>query len=375
MLSTRRSIFWLGPGWHSVDHYISLGRQTVQVAINHYALNWGTVSGLNVNLYNAASPNLFFWPEIFVGDRLPPAPLRRDLRFLYELDQSSRPVPFMTDSDLVNWWCREIPPDSMSQSDFRAKLSDPAFLIKWGYNKIRNDYFWVSEEVTELAACLSMIGVGAIELMLSSCCDLCGLRRSAPSLSRCDQCSQSKKLIEPSAIAIQSRNSGRNRRVRDRGSIPPASPLTDIYESFSRSICSLLFRWRDDAYFYPEWLDKVSTSLESAPLVYGTLPANFLDFGGGEKLRALRVSIDRNEWDYLAWPDKILRAQESLATAASLSARRRTGGPLRATMELALRARTLIREGLTHREVASRLSISRSHLSHVLKRTSNLDAN
>lgn len=372
MQTMSRPIHWLGPDLHSVDHYISLGRQSLQAGLNHRALNWGTSSAPDVDFYNTCRPNCFLWPELALSSALPWAPLLRPLNHLCELDPSSRPVALMTAIDLSNWWSMLIKPVSYSDVEFQFNLSRPEFLVRVGYCGLALNYFSVSEEISELAACLSMVGVGAIEILLASTCDLCRLRRAAPGLKRCDQCSRSKQLFDAEASGSRAAKSLRTKRIRDRIGISMVSTSEDLHVSFSRAMASLLFTMKRESAPHQRWLEGVHSSLDIAPMVREKLPSNFTEIEHTAQLAALREAIDRNEWDYGVWPSKILKAQAFFEASKVVDDRRRADGILPRTIELGDRARALLRQGLSKTEVASRLSISRSHLSHVLGRTSGL---
>lgn len=368
-----RPIHWLGPGHHDVNHYIAIGRQSVQAGLNHLALVCGTADTPDVSVYNVCRPNYFLWRELEPGSALPWAPLRWDLNYLFQLDPSSLPVAFMTSNDLVNWWSQLLKADPVSNKDFAAGLVRPEFLINFGFHKMHQDFCWESEEVSELAACLSMVGVGAVEILLADTCDLCRLRRAAPASKRCEQCSRSKQLTDEGGQRAQAAKSMRNKRIQVRNGDPFPSVTDELHASFSRSIASLLFAIGREKVLHQQWLEAAKSSLDVAPLVREKLQSNFLEISHKEQLAALRNVIDPNEWDYAAWPNKILRAQAFAEASDALFRRRRTGGPLPQTIDLANRARTLISHGLSMSEVALRLSISKSHLSHTLKRTSNFD--
>lgn len=372
MPTTIRPIHWLGPGRHSVDHYIAVGRQAVQVALNHRALAWATASTPDVSIYNISRPNHFLWRKLEPGCTLPWAPLNRHLEYLFELDPSSRPVALMTSIDLVSWWSMLIKPDSFSNKDFFSCLSKPDFLVRFGFRKLALDSYWVSEEVSELAACLSMIGVGAVEILLAGSCDLCCVRRAAPASRRCDQCSRSKRLVDPEGQRVQAAKSMQTKRVRDRCVIPVISTPDDLHASFARSITSIFFTMEGKNPAYVQWLESVNSSFEVAPLVRSKLSSNFLEISPAKQFSELRNIIDRNEWDYSVWPTKILQAQAFTEASDAAMRRRRNGGPLPTTIDLANRARILLHQGLSMSEVALRLSISKSHLSHTLKRTSSI---
>lgn len=371
MPTTIRPIHWLGPGHHSVGHYIALGRQAVQVALTHRALAWGTTDTPDVSVYNNCRPNHFLWPELRPGCTLPWTPLDRHLNYVFDLDPSSRPVAFMSSNDFGSWWSMSIKPDRFPDEGFLACLSKPDFLVRFGFYKLALSFFSISEEVSEVAACLSMIGVGAIEILLAGTCDLCRLRRAAPASRRCDKCSRSKRLIHPEEQRGQAARSMQTKRLRDSCVIPVISTSDDLHASFARSMASIFFTMEGKSPAYVQWLENVKSSFEVAPLVRSKLSSNFLEIPPAEQFTELRNIIDHNEWDYSVWPTKILQAQAFTEASDALIRRRRTGGPLSTTIDLANRARTLLRQGLSMSEVALQLSISKSHLSHTLKRTSN----
>jgi hypothetical protein len=150
------------------------------------------------------------------------------------------------------------------------------------------------------------------------------------------------------------------------------STSEDLHVSFSRAMASLLFKMKRESAPHQRWLEGVHSSLDIAPMVREKLPSNFTEIEHTAQLAALRETIDRNEWDYGVWPSKILKAQAFFEASKVVDDRRRADGILPRTIELGDRARALLRQGLSKIEVASRLSISKSHLSHVLSRTSGL---
>ena len=106
------------------------------------------------------------------------------------------------------------------------------------------------------------------------------------------------------------------------------------------------------------------------PHVRALLPRNFVELNDAHAYAILRRVIDPNEWVVSCWYTRVTAAEAWLKVATRLAPGRRHMQPTERNRERVDLARTLIQQGLSKKEIASRLGVSASHLSHLLRRFS-----
>lgn len=364
-----RPLTWLGPGEIQIDVLINLGYQAIRAGLVHASTAWGTAS-FQADLFHRLIPHHYLWSSP-ASDRVPAAPLSPQSLLIPIFEPEARPVPFMTSFDLVLWWIQEVLPHEPNPSRLAEALDRPETRIVVGTYHLRTTFTSLNEDCPALGACLSMIGAGALEILLADQCELCKHRRAIHGL-RCPACSRSKQAIDLSQSSDAAVRARRARSIRDSISELVVSLPDNQRASLGRSVASLLFAMPTTSAVYQHWLDAIKMALKQAPLVESGLPHDFLTLDFKSQLKDLRQLIDPNEFDYTAWPEKIAWSQAWQEREAGIQARRRGPGPMPKTLAQATQALALLNSGLTKSEVARVLGVSPSHLSHILARTQSM---
>lgn len=367
-----RPISWLGARPNSVDVLINVGYQAISLGLEHACSSWGT-SNFQSDLYNLHVPHSHVWCRESRG-KPPSTPLTLSSLWMPLLEPTARPVPWMSNYDLVSWWFHQVfarEGQVATPTDLFDISAQPDFLIVAGVYHLQRTFCFISEDTPELGACLSMIGAGALNILFADQCALCGCRRSHPDTSRCTHCSRSKYLSDPDR-SENNEGAVRARRARKiRGELVHRIGKTsgDQRETLARAVASIIYSMPSSNSVYLSWLKKVTAALRRAPLVTDNFPKNFAEIGFKSQLKALREKIDPNEWDYAIWPQKIEWTQSWLEQLAIIKGRRRGPGPMDITLQRAAQAKELLQAGQSKSSVAHALGVSLSHLSHILRRT------
>lgn len=352
-----------------MDVLINLGHQAITAGLVHACTGWGTAS-FQADLFHQLIPHHHLWSRT-ASDSVPVAPLSPQSLLLPLLDPGARPVPFMTSFDLVGWWIQQVFPSEANPNDLAKVLDRPDARIVIGTYQLSNTFRLLQEDCPPLGACLSMVGAGALEILLAHQCELCKHRRAIHGL-RCPACSRSKQAIDLSQ--------GSDAAVRARRARSIRASITELVvglpdnqrASLGRSVASLLFAMPNTSNAYLQWLDSIQQALKQAPLVASALPRDFLTMGFKSQLKELRKYVDPYEFDYAIWPEKIVWSHAWQEQEAGIQARRRGPGPMPQTITQATQALALLNSGLTKAEVARVLGVSPSHLSHILARTQSM---
>jgi AraC-like DNA-binding protein len=104
------------------------------------------------------------------------------------------------------------------------------------------------------------------------------------------------------------------------------------------------------------------------PRVRARLPQDFCELNTARASATLRRHIDPGEWVPSYWLSRVGAAEIWLEAAESLSPGRMHMKPSETNQKRVGVARSLIQQGLPKKEIALRLGISPSHLSHLLRR-------
>lgn len=364
-----RPLTWLGPGEIQIDVLINLGYQAIRAGLVHASTAWGTAS-FQTDLFHRLIPHHHLWSRP-ASDSLTAAPLSPESLLLPILDPAARPVPFMTSFDLVGWWLQQVFPSEPNSCGLAEVLDRSDARIVIGTHHLSNTFRLLHEDCPPLGACLSMIGAGALEILISHQCELCKHRRAIHGL-RCPVCSRSKQTVDLSQSSDAAVRARRARSIRDSITELLVSLPDNQKASLGRSMASLLYAMPNTSAVYQHWLDAIKMALKQAPLVESGLPHDFLALDFKCQLKDLRQLLDPNEFDYTAWPEKIAWSHAWQEREAGIQARRRGPGPMPKTLAQATQALALLNSGLTKAEVAQVLGVSPSHLSHILARTQSM---
>lgn len=109
-------------------------------------------------------------------------------------------------------------------------------------------------------------------------------------------------------------------------------------------------------------------ALTRCPTVLQKLPVNILTLDVNSVLVHLRASLDEQEWNYRAWPAKVLLAEQWLTALNFVAPGRKSSGISDTNKERLLLIEQWQLQGFSKSVIAEKLNISRSHLSHLLKR-------
>ena len=348
---------------------INVGYQAIPLGLAHTCTSWGT-SSFQSDLYRRLVPHDHVWCGA-VRDNPPSAPLSPSSLLIPILEPTSRPVPWMTNDDLVSWWFQEVFAHEVTvptPTDLCDLFAQPDFLIAAGVYHLRRTFHFISEDEPELGACLSMIGAGALKLLFADQCALCGCRRSHSDTTRCTHCSRSKTLLDPNEDNEGAVRARRARKIRGELEHRIGKSSGDQRESLARSVAAILYSMPSSNSVYLSWLKMVTEALRQAPLVAESFPTDFADIGFRAQLRVLREQMDPSEWDYAVWPQKIGWVQSWREQLSKIESRRRGPGPMADTLQRALQAHALLQAGQSKSSVARSLGVSLSNLSHILHR-------
>lgn len=362
-------ISWLGTGPNSVDILINVGYQAMPLALAHVCTSWGT-SSFQSDLYRRHVPHDYVWCRA-VRDNPPSPSLTPASLLIPVLEPSARPVPWMTNRDLVGWWFDEVLTRVLPEatpSDCADLFTQPEFLITAGVYHLQRTFNRVCEDEPELGACLSMIGAGALNILFSEQCPLCGCKRSHSETTRCNHCSRSKRVLDPNVENEGAVRARRARKIRGELGHRIGKSSGDQRESLARSVASVLYSMPSSNSVYLSWLKRVTDALRQAPLVAESFPPDFAEIGFRAQLKELRKQMDPNECDYAIWPQKISWVQSWREQLFKIEARRRGPGPMADTLQRASQARALLQAGHSKSSVARSLGVSLSNLSHILRR-------
>ena len=104
------------------------------------------------------------------------------------------------------------------------------------------------------------------------------------------------------------------------------------------------------------------------PHVRSTLPTNFCELSDARACATLRRCVDPREWVVSYWYARVAAAEAWLEAAHILPRGRTHMTHSDLNRERVAKARAWLLDGLSKKEIASRLAVSSSHLSHLLRR-------
>lgn len=251
-------------------------------------------------------------------------------------------------------------------------LRNPARLMRAGYQMLCNEWTTYGPGRRQTSEALAVIGLGALGLFPRVRCAVC-FRLAMPGGSRCAWHSQTKvaRLTDSrshSAISASSRTANdvmrvlrwpRTYFVTDRGEDPRIEEKTVAGIVWGLNV--------DDNCFNLEGLRKGLIG-GRFPHVCALLPQNFCDLSDARACAVLRRCIDPREWVVSYWFIRVVAAEKWLEVAADLSPGRVHMKPSKENRVRVEQARIWIGQGLAKKEVATRLGVSPSHLSQLLRR-------
>lgn len=253
-------------------------------------------------------------------------------------------------------------------------LTDPVRLIRHAYSLLCKTLREEGPEARHFTEAVALLGLGLQGVFPRVRCAVC-FRLALPQRLRCRLHTQSMigrsgsegKAIH-SWIAAQSRLAASVMRTL------AWHPNEHVNDSFDNTFGEMNFLagclWGvSGARSQEVLLEWASNVLKASPMVRSQLPGHFERLSPSRKFSALRYCLDPQDWVLDAWPVKISAAEQWFSVAASLS-------PGRARMSAVNQQRLheafkLLATGLPKKEVASRLGVSPSHLSHLLARADN----
>lgn len=343
----------------------------IDVATQHVAAAWGK-SSIDKKIYYDLIPNLLAWDapswdapagvEVYLTLSL------KDPDF-YGLNW---PSPSLSGRELFDWWSYTLDVDELPFDFATVARIMPPLLFFVAVHLLRTELYVQSEQSPFFECALSMAGAGAVCVVNAVSCSLCNFRLAVHGSVRCAQCTLSKRFMESDSVRSQSSKVRRTKRI-----LAEAQGIEGVAARFDarvvRSLARLAYTFKEDSSVRQAWLSDVKEALQYAPHVSCQLPPDFLSFNHNLQLTWLQKVIDPQEWDYLAWKDKIKLAERWFAAQTRIEARRRNTGFTKRTIELADEARRHLKDGKSKSKVAELLGITRSHLSHVMKRTADRD--
>jgi len=265
-----------------------------------------------------------------------------------------------------------LPLQHRSRVDFLMR--DPARLLRVGYQMLCREWAAHGQSRHQTAEALAIIGLGARGIFPRVRCAVC-YRLAMPATTRCARHSQTQRIRAddgiPKVHAQISSEARLAKRVIAKLGWAPNDLLTDFgYDGFveEKTIGGLLWGLHvgDGGYTLQRLRDGLSAG--HFPRVRALLPSNFCELDDARACASLRRHIDPGEWVVSYWFTRIGAAEAWLEAAEALSPGREHMKPTDQNRERVAKARALLQQGMSKKDIASQLGISQSHLSHLLRR-------
>lgn len=296
---------------------------------------------------------------------------------------------------VARWITGQLAAARLSEPEIAKLLVDPARMIVVSYWLIRRrarvlraipDYMqfrrdWHTGSLLDesfvrdelIAALLSLAALGACAYLERFRCTLC-FREASPNFGhrargRCAEHSLAKaNLQEPcdrrERVAAV-RKARKMAAAYPYGQLPPWLDKEDRQRRIEREIAGMLWIYQGER--HAGWVREIGECLSRAPIVRALLPPDFVRLSHRAQLRALRNAVDPNHWQIDLWSQKI-RVAEAWFTEERRLIKPRPKGMWPINRDRVATAQALLEDGFTKSEVAERLGISRSYLSHLLER-------
>ena len=369
-LSSRRAnpkqpLYWISADHvlRSEDIFVS-GFDTIDIAAIYEAGFGHENQEFDFNLYASLLPipveewcpenNEHRHPAFFSSNY----PLRDVLQFV--------PKSF-TRLDLLEFLAEEWIQKSLFNTDL-DRFNDPVEIVRTGFLMLREAREKFGKHSPEFAKTLLLIGCGSYQFTASKQCELC-FRRIAISEKRCNEHTQSKfvrtDIRQEAAKQSQRARIGRKTAKRIRHAfVENDARLPNLEPGNMAGIF-----WNGTN--HPEMQATILAALESAPLVRKRLPKNFNTLIFSEQLDVLRAKLDPLQWDVNSWVQTITNAQMWFETEKLIAPGSPPKGMREKSKKLAEEATFHLARGVSQKDVATRLGMSESGLSHLLKRYRN----
>lgn len=253
-------------------------------------------------------------------------------------------------------------------------MRDPARLLRVGYQMLCREWAVHGQSRHQTAEALSIINLGARGLFPRVRCAVC-YRLAMPATTRCARHSQTQCIrFDDGAPKVHAQISSEARlakRVMAKLGWARNDLLTDRgFDGFieEKTVAGLLWGLRvgDGGHTLQHLRDGLGAG--HFPQVRALLPSNFCELDDARACASLRRHIDPGEWVVSYWYTRVGAAEAWLKAAETLSPGREHMKPTARNLERVAKARTLLQQGMSKKNIAGQLGISQSHLSHLLRR-------
>jgi hypothetical protein len=257
-------------------------------------------------------------------------------------------------------------------TELQDALFQPHLLIRLGYRLAQKAAQKHGVNSLMFQGALSAVGVGCRGLVPWVCTHC--FRRPRGQLDLCDLHSQSKLVLD---LADTERSfqfqRARATRKAARGIDPNTLPKRqfngywerDHYE-FELQVGGILWSLTGDT--HRDWLDHVMRALATAPLVSSRLSESFIEEQYHVQIAQLQQAVGSCEWLASRWPILIPLAETWLSAEMKAAPGATTQGLGEINRRRVALAQELLSKNVKHSQIAEQLGITRSHLSHLLRR-------
>lgn len=257
---------------------------------------------------------------------------------------------------------------SVPQPRQAALMCDPARLFRAGYKMLSAEWDNHGPGRPQTAHALAILSLGALGLFPRLRCVVC-YRLAMPGSNRCVGHSQTKVARVEGAHARTASDSRLAGNVMKELRWNPTDFVTDRGEDphvEEKTICDLLWGCGDGGVT----LENLRAAFRKGcfPHVRSTLPTNFCELSDARACATLRRCVDPREWVVSYWYARVAATEAWLEAAHILPRGRTHMTHSDLNRERVAKARAWLLDGLSKKEIASRLAVSSSHLSHLLRR-------
>lgn len=378
MTALSHALYWIPPQpSKSLRSYVQHGYTMLDVAASWGEPNthWLGPECTPIYVYHELLPTNIelWWPN---SSRLSyPVPMYQDGWL--------RPVPsnfltkvegvFMDRGTLAIWLAKALGGRvDIQVQDLDEAMYTPHLLIRLGYRIARSIATTDGVESEAFQAALCAVGVGAMGIDLWTCKSC--FRRTRGDLHACDLHSQAKVVLSISNVEkahqVQRARNARLVVKQFEKSLPMERGFLGFFElelyEFELRVGSIL--WPLVGGVHQEWLAHVLRALANAPAVMARLPSDFEAIPHHTQMQALQDAVGSREWIVSRWPELIGVAETWLQAEMHVAADFKREGMSPLSRSRFGTANDLLAQGCSRSEIAARLGISRSHLSHLLRR-------
>jgi len=262
--------------------------------------------------------------------------------------------------------------DVSLSAELKQALFEPHLLVRLGYHLARR--VALTEGVKRIAfqAAMSAVGAGCSGTELWTC-NHC-FRRSRGELRLCDLHSQSKIVLDLAGMDRnlqyqRTRAAQKVEKTIDASAIPERKFNgywdLELYE-LELQVGGIL--WPLTGVAHRSWLKQVLEALTLAPLVKSKLADSFESASNHEQIEQLQKAVNSREWLVSRWPRLIPLAETWLQAEKSALPGSPSPGLTQDNLKRVELARELLAKNISHSQIADQLGISRSYLSHLLRR-------